>query len=486
MTSELDGLLPYLTERERAELDHLLTLERPSLAFLVETTTIDLRLEDWQHQICRRLERLVHETGQRLLIHGPPQFGKSIIISQRFPAYVLGAAPTSRVRVACYNVSHAERFSKVNLELMRSPEYIALFPDPGGRVPAICPVDEWSTASRADLRDANPSFKALGLGSGFTGMGVDHLVIDDPYKNAQEARSAAVNRNLWDWWTQVVLSRLNPATNIVVMFHRWWEGDFAGRLLEQGGWELMRFPAIADGQPGDPTGRQVGEALSPRYSVEYLHDLKRKQGTAFEALYQGTPYPVEGHLFKAGKVAFVDAAPALARRVRRWDIGATEDAGDYTAGVLMAYVEPGLYIVEDVVRGQWETDRRDRMIRETAARDRQRGSVRQILPQDPGAAGKSMARAFTRLLAGYPTSTVLESGDKISRADPFASQWNAGNVLLVRGEWNEAYLDEMYAFPNGKHDDQADGSSGAFDELAIPSGGVADTSGAYDDEDDDE
>jgi broad-specificity NMP kinase len=63
---------------------------------------------------------------------------------------------------------------------------------------------------------------------------LDDLIIDDPYKNAQEARSPAVNVMLRDWWQQVVLSRLNPDANVVVMFHRWWEGDFAGWLIEQG------------------------------------------------------------------------------------------------------------------------------------------------------------------------------------------------------------------------------------------------------------
>jgi len=462
--SELLALLPSLSVSERAELDQLLSTMPPSLTALIEATT-QLTLEPWQHQICARLQALTWQTGQRLLIHGPPQFGKSIIISQRFPAYVIGVRPDTRVRVACYNVSHAERFSKVNLELLRSPEYTALFPDAGARVPTICPAEEWSTAARTAKRDANPSFKALGLGSGFTGMGVDTLVIDDPYKNAQEARSAAVNVMLWDWWTQVVLSRLNPDTNIVVMFHRWWEGDFAGRLLEQGGWELMRFPAIADGKPGDPTGRVIGEPLSTRYSVAYLDDLRRQQGTAFEALYQGTPYPAEGGLFKAGRVRFVDAAPVQARRIRRWDIAATANGGDYTAGVLMAFVAPGLVFVEDVMRGQWDTDARDRIIKETAERDRVRGHVQQVFPQDPGSAGLDVARAFVRLLSGFSVTTERESGDKVARADPFASQWNAGNVALVRGPWNNDYLAEVLAFPNGKYDDQVDGSSGGYNRL---------------------
>src|SRR5688500_15320203 len=79
---------------------------RASLARYVELTMAEgFRLEHWQHRICERLQRLPFETGQRLLIHGPPQFGKSLLISQRLPAWMLGMRPDARIRLACYNQS---------------------------------------------------------------------------------------------------------------------------------------------------------------------------------------------------------------------------------------------------------------------------------------------------------------------------------------------------------------------------------------------
>jgi predicted phage terminase large subunit-like protein len=434
------------------------------LAAYVESTT-PLRLEPWQRILTARLGQLRHQTGQRLLIHGPPQFGKSIIISQRFPAWLLGKAPLRRVRIACYNVSHAIRFSGVCLDLLRETARGDAVP------PAVASKDEWSTRARMGLRDANPSMTALGLGTGFTGLGVDDLIIDDPYKNAQEARSPAHTVMLHDWWQQVVLSRLNPSANVVVMFHRWWEGDFAGWLIEQGGWEVLRFPALADGGPDDPTGRAPGEPLSPRFDAAFLADKRSKMGTAFEAMYQGTPYPAEGAMFKAGKAQFVDVAPAEAQWVRRWDVGATAGAGDYTVGVLMWRTDAGRYGIADVERGQWDTDDRDAKIRETAETDRSAGRhVLHLLPQDPGAAGKSQALAFTRLLDGFWVDTEIETGDKVTRADPLSSQWNAGNVDMVRAHWNKAFLDELLAFPRGRNDDQVDGGSGAYNRLATAGG----------------
>ena len=61
-----------------------------------------------------------------------------------------------------------------------------------------------------------------------------------------------------------------------------------------------------------------------------------------------------------------------------------------------------------------------------------------------------------------------ESGDKITRAEPFAAQVNIGNVLMVRGDWNQALINEMRIFPNGTNDDQVDSLSRSFSEIMIP------------------
>jgi predicted phage terminase large subunit-like protein len=436
------------------------------LAAFVEGTT-QLTLEVWQRKICTRLEAMTEQTGQRVLIHGPPQFGKSLIISQRWPAYYLGKRPLARVRLACYNLTHAERFSKVNLSIMQSPDFQSAFPSPDCRVPDRAAAEEWSTAARAKLLDANPSFKALGLGSGFTGLGVDTLIIDDPYKNREEALSEATNASVWGWWSDVVLPRMNPDTNVVVMFHRWQDMDLAGRLLQQGGWEHLRFAAVADGDEADPMGRGVGELLSPRYPLEYLEDVKKKQGLSFYALYQGTPRAPEGDYFKRGWFVIVGAVPVGCNYVRYWDLaGGISAQADYTAGVLMARSSEGYFYVVDVRRGHWAASERNATIKQTAVLDRQRyGGVDIYIEQAPGLS-KEPTEDLVRQLAGFSVTADKVARDKVSRAEPFQAQAQAGNVKIVAGDWNGAYLDELCAFPTGTHDDQVDGSSGAFNQIA--------------------
>ena len=95
-------------------------------------------------------------------------------------------------------------------------------------------------------------------------------------------------------------------------------------------------------------------------------------------------------------------------------------------------------------------------------------AIKISIPQDPGQAGKTQVIYLTRELAGYNVKSSPESGDKVTRAEPFAAQVNIGNVMILRGEWNMALTSEMRLFPNGNNDDQVDALARAFSEILVP------------------
>ena len=172
-------------------------------------------------------------------------------------------------------------------------------------------------------------------------------------------------------------------------------------------------------------------------------------------------------MFKRFWFDIVDAAPVDARSVRYWDKAGTEsNDADYTAGVRMVVDANRQYYIADVQRGQWSALSREQIVRQTAQMDGQASPV--WVEQEPGSGGKESAQATIRNLAGWTVRAERVTGDKQTRAEPFAAQCEAGNVRIVRGDWNAAYLDELMMFPNGKHDDQVDASSGAFNKLARP------------------
>jgi len=112
------------------------------------------------------------------------------------------------------------------------------------------------------------------------------------------------------------------------------------------------------------------------------------------------------------------------------------------------------------------------VIKQTAQLDAQKPGSPVVVwvEQEPGSGGKESAENTIQLLAGYPVHKEKVTGSKEVRADPFAAQCEAGNVRLVKGSWNAAYLDELTSFPNGKYKDQVDASSGAFNKLALTKG----------------
>lgn len=418
--------------------------------------------------LCDRVQDLVDGTVQRLCVSLPPGHGKSETITRRLPIYWAERNPADVI----VQTGYAQRFAEKHLSYPTRE----LAREQGVLSSNATALDEWEFSNGA-------RFVTRGVGSAPTGVNpISLLICDDPIKDAAEARSAIVRENVWDWWKVSIVQRFWPRTRALIIATRWHEDDLIGRLKEQEAalpeaqrtWTFVNLPALAGDD--DPLGRAPGAALWPEEkNAAFLASLRDvEMGVRdFEAVFQGNPTPREGTTFKVGKLRYCDAAdvPALEAVCRAWDLAATEGAGDYTAGVKMGRGTDGLTYVLDTVRGQWDAATRNARMRETAALDGP--SVRVRIPQDPGQAGKEQAAALTRMLAGVPVKALPVSGDKATRADPFASQINAGgpdapgNVVLVRGAWNSAFVEELRAFPNGAHDDQVDASADAFNEIAF-------------------
>ncbi|MDO4281340.1 MAG: phage terminase large subunit [Peptococcaceae bacterium] len=174
---------------------------------------------------------------------------------------------------------------------------------------------------------------------------------------------------------------------------------------------------------------------------------------------------------RAALPELLDAVPTdVVRWVRGWDLAATDTAegGDpaYTASVLLGKRKNGRYVIADATNHRLKADKVRQMVKQCAALDKATYKrVRIRLSQDPGQAGKEQAESYIKMLAGYNVVTVKESGDKESRAEPFAAQWQAGNVDVVAGPWTETLLAQYEAFPESKFKDLVDSGANAFNEL---------------------
>ena len=156
---------------------------------------------------------------------------------------------------------------------------------------------------------------------------------------------------------------------------------------------------------------------------------------------------------------------------RAWDLAATDEDengdADYTAGVLIGLRKNGRFLVADVINQQIKAGDVESLILMTSTMDRQKYGMnyKVRIPQDPGAAGKIVAKQYLNALAGFDVKAVPVSGSKELRATPFAAQWQNGFVDILIADWNEEYFSQLESFPESKHDDMVDASSDAFNEL---------------------
>lgn len=391
-------------------------------------------------------------------------------ISRLFTAYCLYRYPERWVAITSYAAELAFTLSRNARE-----NYEAA----GGTIGSAFAVKHWETGQGGGLW-------ATGVGGPATGKGFHFGIIDDPLKNSEEAASETIREKQKDWYRSTFSTREEPGGAIIIVLTRWHEDDLAGWLLSSEtadddgleAWHIINMPAIAEEPPifpdtctVEPDDRQLGEALCPeRYPLDKLQKIQKRIGSYFwSALFQQRPVPPEGHMFKRSWFTIVDKSPHYAPRVRYWDKAGTEGDGAYSCGVLMSYeAKTGYFYVEDVIRGQWSALERETIIKQTAMADDARyGQVVIWQEQEGGSGGKESAEATVRNLAGHDIRTERVTGDKAVRANPFAAQAEAGNVKLVKGAWNAAYLDEITSFPKGRYKDQVDASSGAFNKLAV-------------------
>jgi predicted phage terminase large subunit-like protein len=424
-------------------------------------------LEPWGHTLAKHhllliehLEKLATGEIDRLMVLMPPGSGKSSYASRIFPAWWLHRFPMSAIIAASHTADLAKHHGRHLRNMIAEHK----------RTLGYGLAKDNHAAWRFDTTERGEYF-ATGLDGPITGRRADLVVIDDPVKNRAEAESKLHRDHAWDWYRSDLVSRLKPRGRIALIMTRWHEDDLGGRLLDSGdNWQTLSLPALAG--ENDPLGRSPGEPLWPEN--EDLAALERKRNTVsahdWQAQYQQDPRPNVGALFKTMQITILEAAPTGLTMARGWDLAATSAAEggnpDWTVGVKLGREAAGRSIVLDVVRLRGGPHEVTQAILNTARQDGRAVSVG--LPQDPGQAGKQQVAFLTAQLAGHSITSSPETGSKLVRANPIASQVNVGNLAVVRAGWNQTFLEELRDFPSGRKDDQVDALARAFALVTTP------------------
>lgn len=416
--------------------------------------------------ICDHLEAVTRGEINRLLINIPPGTMKSSLACVYWNAWEWGPKGMPHVRFisASHDGELATRDTRRTRMLVQSEWYQSLWP--------LAFTSDQN--QKTFFENEKTGFRQSCAVSSMTGRRGDRVAWDDPH-SVEAALSSLKRETALRVFQETLPTRLNnPADSaIVIIMQRLHENDVSGYILESElGYEHLCLPMELEPARKCATSigftdprTEEGELLFPeRFPREVVDRDKKVMGAyAVAGQFQQSPAPRAGAFFEWDRIGIVDAAPKLTQVVRYWDKAGTEGGGARTAGVKVGIAEDGAVYVLSVEKGQWAAPQRERVIRQTAETDGT--TVKVWIEQEPGSGGKESAESTIRNLAGYPVYAERPTGDKSIRAEPYAVQVEAGNVRLVRGDWNHDFIEEHKTFPLGKYKDQIDAASGAFNKL---------------------
>lgn len=420
-----------------------------------------------------------------LIINIPPGTTKSITCSIMFPVWCWTNWPWMRFIASSYSMQLALEHAEASRDMVRSQRFRELFPD----IDIKRDKDTKSNFRLVYQKDGEAvrggNRLSTSVGGTLTGFHAHILIVDDPLDPNRSVSPVELKR-CNRWMDQTLSTRkVNKAlTPTILIMQRLHQNDPTGHILAKQRplkrktvklisipGEIREFREFV--QPPELVANYIDDLLDPkRMNWKVMDDMKSTLGQYGYAGQVGQhPVPPGGGMFKSEKFGYILPAQVDPRQfdsvVRYWDKAGTADGGAYTVGIKMARLKEqrGVikFVVLDVKRGQWSSEKREAIIRSTAEAD----GVSTIIwhEQEPGSGGKESAESTISNLSGFTSYADRPTGDKVHRADPYSVQVNNGNVMLVQADWNTSYIEECRYFPFGTYKDQVDGSSGAFNKL---------------------
>lgn len=472
-----------LSKTYKEVLSRAVQISRKNIAGFVKFTKRDYDFQWYQLEICRYLDKLESGEIKKLMIFIPPQHGKSELSSRRLPSYILGRNPKAKIVVASYSASLSSSFNRDCQKIMEDKTYRILFPE----------TKLNTTGSRdtsGELRNNNifetvgykGFLKTVGVRGSLTGATVDYGIVDDPFKDRAEANSKIIRDKVWEWYQDVFLTRLHNDSRQLLLFTRWHEDDIAGRILnpkskyynkeEAEEWTVIAIPGLKEEtkplkqaiEINDP--RKIGDALwEKRHSKKRLNRIKKINPPGFNSLYQQRPTAQEGNKIK-----------------REWFIIRGKNELPFNINNISPdYFIDGAFTDktqnDETAIGSFYFNKADGnlyVINAIGMRKELYELLKFIKPYVKKNYYKPTSSIFIELKAsGHPIKSMLRKVEyggfnarginnkvvalgkynRVENSEPFLA---SGRVILVKGEWNNTFIEQCVAFPNDAHDDLVD------------------------------
>jgi predicted phage terminase large subunit-like protein len=436
--------------------------EVPGTQPLVWSWHMDIFCDELQY-----IAELVFQRAKKehdLLVNVSPGTSKSTIFSILFQPWTWTRMPSARHIYASHTEDLVLDLAVKSRTVVLSEKYRRLFPD------IIISEDQNTKGYYRNTLGGDRLSCTVG-GKSPMGFHAHFIGVDDPI-DPKKALSELEMKSANEYMTHTLPSRKvdKDVSVFFTIMQRLHENDPSNVML---GWENVRHICLPAKEsehikPARLKDKYVDGLMDPvRLSERALAEAEKRLGQyAFAGQFMQNPIPLGGGMFKTARLKYGEPVPGRGMfrgLCRYWDKAGTAGGGAFTAGVLLGEDKQGRFWILSIVRGQWDSAEREQVIKRTAIQDTKEVIV--VFEQEPGSGGKESAEASVRNLAGWRVrvhKVGASDGSKVTRADPFSVQVNAGNVYLAEGSWHEDLVDEMRHFPFSRYKDQIDACSGAF------------------------
>jgi predicted phage terminase large subunit-like protein len=397
----------------------------------------------------------------RQIINVPPRSGKSLMITVAFTAFLLGHDPTKRIICVSYSDDLARSHAAAFRTIVSTPWFKRIFPR--------FEISRQGDRANEIVTTARGFRYAVSIGGSVMGRGAD-LIIGDDAMGSMATTSEPYRRRLNTLWDTAIRTRLNNKRSgaMILVSQRLHEEDLIGHVRQSDEWQLLSLPAVSDepqsfrigADPSDIYDRPAGEVLSPdREPPDVLNQLRDEMGMMhFSAQYLQNPIPAGGNLIKREWLRYYDTKPdQFDRLIASWDTASTVDEhSSFSVGTLWGTVGPHFYLL-DLVRDRWEVPE----LRQFVVRLSNEWDVEETVIEETEL-GRTLAQDLRRLGDLRPRLHKPTAG-KQSRLEVQSVRFETGRVHLPStAPWLATYVQELLAFPFGKHDDQVDATSQAL------------------------
>lgn len=409
------------------------------------------------------VEDVKNGKSPRLFISMPPRHSKSETMTKKFPAWIIGNNPDYEIIIASYSMDLARDFGKIARDTYRehSKNGTGIFNNIIDRDKSA--GDNWG------ISEHRGAVVSTGVGGSATGKGAHIAIIDDPFKNREDANSRLQRDKVWVWYQSTIRTRLAPGGGIIIIQTRWHEDDLVGRIIKEmengtgETFESIVLPAIAE--ENDILGRKVGEPLwEERYGIDELKNIKKAIGSReFSALYQQKPQIEDGGLFKRHYFKYFDVkkdfiiADNKVINIKDCFYFQTIDTAmsihknnDFTAiATWICDREWNLYLI-DLMLERLEVPDQWNVIKQY--RNKYKLQFQAIESKSSGIGIMQQAKR-----EGMPLKELKADTDKMTRALNISVMFENGKVFLNKNLEKLLELeDQLLKFPNAAYDDAVD------------------------------